>query len=129
MEDDLFFPIFVPILYQLSYNETFSMDLNIFLSAQTDAVRQAFNPDHIVVYLAAAFLISVFVLLFYNRLYVLKEEDAKQKNLSSNGRLALVLQSGNLSLWLYDVVSRHYIVLSETGEYEKEYNPVEFSEF
>ena len=105
------------------------MDLNIFLSAQTDAVRQAFNPDHIVVYLAAAFLISVFVLLFYNRLYVLKEEDAKQKNLSSNGRLALVLQSGNLSLWLYDVVSRHYIVLSETGEYEKEYNPVEFSEF
>ena len=105
------------------------MDLNIFLSAQTDAVRQAFNPDHIVVYLMAAFLISVFVLLFYNRIYVLKEQDAKLKSQSMNGRLALVLQTGNLRLWLYDVPSRHYILLSETGEYEKEYNPVEFSEF
>lgn len=105
------------------------MDLNIFLSAQTDAVRQAFNPDHIVVYLMAAFLISVFVLLFYNRLYVLKEQDAKLKSQSLNGRLALVLQTGNLRLWLYDVPSRHYIMLSETGEYEKEFNPVEFSEF
>lgn len=37
------------------------MDLNIFLSAQTDAVRQAFNPDHIVVYLAAELSSLVFL--------------------------------------------------------------------
>ena len=105
------------------------MDLNIILSSQIDVVKQAFNPDHIVVYIMAAFLISVFVLLFYNRLYVFKEQDAKARSQSMNNRLALVLQTGNLKLWLYDVASRHYFTLSENGDYEHEYNPVDFADF
>ena len=105
------------------------MDLNIILSSQVDVVKQAFNPDHIVVYIMAAFLISVFVLLFYNRLYVFKEQDAKARSQSMNNRLALVLQTGNLKLWLYDVASRHYFTLSENGDYEHEYNPVDFADF
>ncbi len=105
------------------------MDLNIILSSQVDVVKQAFNPDHVVVYIMAAFLISVFVLLFYNRLYVFKEQDAKARSQSMNNRLALVLQTGNLKLWLYDVASRHYFTLSENGDYEHEYNPVDFADF
>ncbi len=105
------------------------MDLNIILSSQVEVVKQAFNPDHIVVYIMAAFLISVFVLLFYNRLYVFKEQDAKARSQSMNNRLALVLQTGNLKLWLYDVASRHYFTLSENGDYEHEYNPVDFADF
>lgn len=105
------------------------MTLHILLSAQTEMIRQAFNADHIVAYVLAGILISVFVLLFYNRLYIYREQDAKAQSLSQNTRLALVLQTGNLRLWLYEAHTRHYIILSETGGYNKEYNPVEFSQF
>ena len=105
------------------------MNLYILLSSRTDVLMQAFDIDHILVYVMAAFLISVFVLLYYNRLYIFREQDMKIQSQSLNERLALVLQTGNLHLWLYDVQNRHYITLSEKGEYDKEYNPVEFSEF
>ncbi len=105
------------------------MYLYLLLAAQSDVLRQAFNAEHILVYIMAVFLISVFVLLFYNRLYILREQDAKAETQKLNERLALVLQTGNLKLWLYDVTSRHYISLSEKGEYVQDYNPVEFSIF
>ncbi len=105
------------------------MYLYIMLAAQPDILRQAFNAEHILVYIMAVFLISVFVLLFYNRLYILREQDTKIETQKLNARLALVLQTGNLKLWLYDVRSRHYITLTELGEYDSEYNPVEFSDY
>lgn len=104
------------------------MNQHIILAAQPDMVMQAFNAEHIVVYMMAAFLISVFVLLFYNRLYILREQDVKAQNQRLNERMALVLQTGNLRLWLYDVASRHYITLTAIGEYDQEYNPITFSE-
>ena len=42
-------------------------------------------------------------------------------------RLALILKTGRLRLWLYQPATRHYCYLSEAGDYEREYNPVEFS--
>lgn len=42
-------------------------------------------------------------------------------------RLALILKTGRLRLWLYDQATRHYCYLSEAGEYEREYNPSEFA--
>lgn len=42
-------------------------------------------------------------------------------------RLALILKTGRLRLWFYDPATRHYCYLSETGEYEQEYNPSEFA--
>ncbi|MBQ2209002.1 MAG: HAMP domain-containing histidine kinase [Prevotella sp.] len=104
------------------------MNQHMILAAMPDMVMQAFNAEHIVVYVMAAFLISVFVLLFYNRLYILLEQDTKSQIQRLNERLALVLKTGNRRLWLYDVASRHYITLTDIGEYDQEYNPVTFSE-
>ena len=42
-------------------------------------------------------------------------------------RLALILKTGRLRLWFYDPATRHYCYMSETGEYEREYNPSEFA--
>lgn len=105
------------------------MSQHIVISSQADFIVQAFNVDHILVYVMAVILISVFVLLFYNRLYIYREQDAKVQTQRMNSRLALVLQTGNLRLWLYDVTSRHYIMLTYDGEKDQEYNPVEFSDF
>ena len=101
----------------------------IFLAAIVDTWHYALNTDHILAYVTGFLLISTFVLIFYNRIYVFREQDANLKGQSQNERLSLVLQTGNLRLWLYDVQNRHYIVLSSKGEYSNEYNPVEFSQF
>ena len=49
--------------------------------------------------------------------------DSKKKK----ARLALILRTGRLRLWFYDPATRHYCYMSETGEYEREYNPSEFA--
>lgn len=92
-------------------------------------MMNAFDFDHLLAYSIAAMLIAVFVLIFYNRLYIYREQNASHQNLSQNSRLRLVLQTGHLSLWMYLLESRHYMRFSDTGEYADEYNPVEFSLF
>ncbi len=99
------------------------------LYAQGEGLEHVFDADRIVSYFVATLLISVFILIFYNFVYRFREQDANLKNQRQNSRLALVLQTGHLRLWLYDVHTRHYIMLSETGEYIKEYDPIEFAEF
>ena len=89
----------------------------------------AFDFDHLLVYLLAALLIGVFVLIYYNRLYVFREQEAANVSRSQNARLRLVLQTGRLSLWTYQLSSRHYLRFSDAGEYMDEYNPVEFSQY
>lgn len=44
----------------------------------------------------------------------------------TKARLALILKTGRLRLWFFDPATRRYCYLSETGEYEQEYNPAEF---
>jgi signal transduction histidine kinase len=99
------------------------------MSAQPAALEHVFDFDHILAYIIAGMLIAIFVLLFYNRLYVFKEQDQQKKGQIQNSRLSLVLQTGNLVLWQYFPQTRHYIVLSQEGHYSAEYNPVEFSQF
>ena len=88
-----------------------------------------FDFEHCLAYIIAVLLIAVFVLIFYNRLFVYREQEMNAQNMSRNSRLALVLKSGKLRLWIYELANRHYITLSETGEYTNEYNPVDFSQF
>ena len=52
-----------------------------------------------------------------------KDMDIKKQK----ARLALILKTGRLRLWFYDPATRHYCYMSETGEYEREYNPSEFA--
>ena len=49
--------------------------------------------------------------------------------MKQKARLALILKTGRLRLWLYYPATRHYCYLSEAGEYEREYNPSEFALF
>ena len=97
--------------------------------ASKEDISLAFTPDHILAYITATLLIGVFVMLFLNLIYLFREEDVKNDSTSQNNRLALVLQTGYLRLWFYIPATRHYIILSETGSYTNEYNPIDFSHF
>lgn len=97
------------------------------LYAQTERYGTLFDADHLLAYAVAGMLLFTFLLLFCNRLFVYREREENTGGLSQNARLALVLRSSNLRLWLYEPATRHYTILSESGIAIAEYNPVEFS--
>lgn len=49
--------------------------------------------------------------------------------MKQKARLALILKTSRLRLWFFHPATRHYFYLSDTGEYDREYNPAEFAQF
>ena len=49
--------------------------------------------------------------------------------MKQKARLALILKTSKLRLWFFHPATRHYFYLTDTGEYDREYNPAEFAQF
>ncbi|MBQ3360762.1 MAG: PAS domain-containing sensor histidine kinase [Prevotella sp.] len=98
------------------------------LIAQVTQIGKVYDFDHTLAYVVAFLLIGVFVLIFYNRLYVFQRQEVNASRRSQNARLALILKAGKQRIWIYTPAKRHYSYLSDEGTYEEEYNPVEFSQ-
>ena len=96
--------------------------------AQVTQIGKVYDFDHTLAYVVAFLLIGVFVLIFYNRLYVFQRQEVNASRRSQNARLALILKAGKQRIWIYDPVKRHYSYLSDKGTYEETYNPVEFAQ-
>jgi PAS domain S-box-containing protein len=105
-----------------------SLSLLTALIAQVTHIGRPLDFDHVVSYIVAVILIGVFVLFFYNRLYVYKRQEANKERKSQNARLALVLKAGKLRIWVYEVAKRHYSYLTDEGTYGKDLNPIEFAQ-
>ena len=99
------------------------------IQAQKFHFDNIFDFEHVLAYLVAGLLIGIFLLLFYNRLYVYREQDINKLQHSQNNRLAIIIQTGRMRMWIYDTITRHYRFISETGEIVQEYNPIDFSQF
>ena len=87
------------------------------------------NLDHILIVLMTVMLIAVAVMLYYNRLWAAREKEADAASKNQTNRLAIILQTGKLSLWTYKIDERCYYSISETGDYAKEYIPIDFAQF
>ena len=85
--------------------------------------------DHIMIGLIAIMLIAIAVILFYNRLWLSREKKENADNKNKTIRLAIILQTGRLRLWIYKVSKRRYVSITETGDYTHEYNPIDFALF
>lgn len=105
-----------------------SLSLLTALIAQVTHIGRPLDFDHVVSYVVAIILIGVFVLFFYNRLYVYKRQEANKERKSQNARLALVLKAGKLRIWVYEVAKRHYSYLTDEGTYGEDLNPIEFAQ-
>lgn len=90
-------------------------------------IERLFDLDHITAYVVAFLLIAVFVLLFYSFVYRFREMDAKTLGASQNSRLALMLLSGKLQLWIYNGPRRHYTLMEGDSSFASECNPIEFA--
>ena len=84
---------------------------------------------HILAYLVAAFLISVFVMIFFNRVIYYREQDVTKQGKQLIAQLSLVMTSNKTEAWTYDAKHDLYKMVAEQGTSETTYTPFEFSQF
>ena len=106
-----------------------ALALPLVARAQIEDVRAAFDARHLIAYLVAAFLISVFVMLFYNRVYYFREKQVSQDTARINAQLAMILESSKTETWTYDVNKVMFTKFTEQGQKETIYRPYDFSQF
>lgn len=88
----------------------------------------ASDLDQFLAYLLVLLLVATILLVVSIRHYARRSREANIIRLRQNMRLALILKTGRLRVWHYIPASRHYFFLSESGDNEQEYNPIEFSQ-
>lgn len=96
--------------------------------AQKENLDTLFDIHHILAYLVAGFLITVFVMLFFNRLYYYREKDARSQSDRLNAQLSMVLDSNKTRTWTYDVAHDLFIHLSVQDMKETKYTSFDFSQ-
>lgn len=97
--------------------------------AQKENMETLFDIHHLLAYLVAAFFISVFVMLFLNRVFYYREKDARRQSNRLNTQLSMILDSSKTQTWTYDIERELYTVVSEENTTETKYTSFDFSQF
>lgn len=97
--------------------------------AQEENMETILDIHHILAYLVAAFLISVFVMIFFNRVIYYREQDVTKQGKQLIAQLSLVMTSNKTEAWTYDAKHDLYKMVAEQGTSETTYTPFEFSQF
>ncbi len=74
------------------------------VQAQEENMETILDIHHILAYLAAGFLIAVFVTVFYNRVIYFREQEVTQKAKQLNAQLSLIMTSTKTEAWTYDIL-------------------------
>ena len=97
--------------------------------AQAENMDTILDVHHILAYLVAALLISIFVMIFYNRVIYYREQEAIAKSRQLNGQVALIMRSTKTEAWTYDLESGLITALKNQDNSELVYTPIEFAQF
>ena len=97
--------------------------------AQKENMETLFDIHHLLGYLVAAFLISVFVMLFYNRVFYYQEKEARRQSNRLNAQLSMILDSSKTQTWTYDIERELFTVISQQNTKETKYTPFDFPQF
>lgn len=85
--------------------------------------------NYILVIVVAVVLIAIIVMLFFNHIWSAREKDANATIKIQAKRLAIILQTGKLSLWTYQVNKHRYTTIATRLDQANEYNPIDFELF
>ena len=99
------------------------------VQAQEENMKTLFDLNHLLDYLVAAFLISVFVMIFYNRVIYFREKEVRKEAERLNAQLALIMSANKSQVWTYDIKQNKFTTLSQEDLQETLYTPYEFSQF
>ena len=94
--------------------------------AQKENMETIADAHHLSAYFVAALMISVFVMLFSNRLFYFRQREVRTQAQQLNTQLGLVLSSNRTQVWTYDTTKHLYTLLSK-GQ-EKSFAPIDFSQ-
>lgn len=97
--------------------------------AQEENMDTLFDIHHLAAYFVAAMLITVFVMIFGNRLYYYREQEVSTRTKQLNTQLGLVLDSNKTMVWTYDIIKKLYTVMTEHGQKKVQHTALEFAEF
>ena len=95
--------------------------------AQKDDIKAAFDMPHLMAYLVAGLLISIFVMIFYNRLYYYREKEMRAESERLNVQLSLIMDSNSTQLWTYHKAKNVFRSFSHQG-YGADMLPIDFSQ-
>ena len=84
---------------------------------------------HLAAYLVVAMLIAVIVMVVYNRIYYYRKKKIDIRANQLNTQLGLVLNSNKTQVWTYNNSKKVFLLMSEQGEKQTEYLPIDFSQF
>ena len=85
--------------------------------------------DYILIGVVTVMIAAVAIMLILNRLWVSREKKANATSKNQIKRLAIILKTGKLRLWIYKKTTRRYQSISEEGDSTNEYNPIDFAQF
>lgn len=97
--------------------------------AQKENMETILDIHHILGYLVAAFLITVFVMIFYNRIIFFREREVMKQGKQLIAQLSLIMSSNKTEAWTYDAKHDLYKLLADEGTSETTYTSFEFSQF
>ncbi len=105
------------------------LTVSLAVSAQKENFDTFFDIHHILAYLVAGFLITIFVMLFFNRVFFYREKDTRSQSDRLNAQLSMVLDSNKTQTWTYDVSRELYTQVTVQGTGESKYTSFDFSQF
>ena len=94
--------------------------------AQEENMETLFDGGHLLAYLVAALLISVFVMIFTNRLYYYREKKETGESERLNAQLALVMDTSKKQVWTYDKQKNIFSIISYQDNSHTELAPIDF---
>jgi len=95
--------------------------------AQEESMDTIIDPNHLLAYLTGALLITLFVMVFYNRVFYYRERDITKASKNLNEQLSLVLESNNTKVWTYTRDTRVYRIISTNNGDDEVMMPLDFS--
>jgi PAS domain S-box-containing protein len=99
------------------------------LIAQKENMGTITDFRHLATYLGVAMLIAVIVMVIYNRIYYYRKKKIDIRASQLNTQLGLVLVSNKTQVWTYNNSKKVYLLMSDKGEKQTEYSPIDFSQF
>lgn len=96
--------------------------------AQQENMDTILDIHHLLAYLVATLLISVFVMVFYNRLIYFKEKDVTKESKRLIAQLSLIMDANKTETWTYNIENDFFTVLSEDETKDLTYLPIDFSQ-
>lgn len=94
--------------------------------AQEESIDAIFDISHLLAYLMAALLISVFTMIFSNRLYYYREKKETGDLERLNAQLALVMDTSKKEVWTFDKQKNLFSIISYQDNSHTELAPIDF---